>query len=180
MFQRIVAIPPVARPCSIAWRSSAFLAIRSDSILTPVDYFRHRLTGQCFRKPPSQPASCRSWPHAAYHCGVAQSRFQSWHGPCTSDGNDFPRHIEEFKRVEAQLNRARGDKDAYDLSLRPSLILEATRGLQDDGVEPDVCKIEDLDRCESCMTIVETARRGGRDNVGGIVLGRGADDKRVA
>jgi hypothetical protein len=60
------------------------------------------------------------------------------------------------------------------------LILEATRGLQDDGVEPDVCKIEDLDRWESCMTIVETVRRGGRDNVGGIVLGRGADDKRVA
>jgi hypothetical protein len=60
------------------------------------------------------------------------------------------------------------------------LILEATRGLQDDGVEPDVCKIEELDRWESCMTIVETARRGGRDNVGGIVLGRGADHKRVA
>jgi hypothetical protein len=60
------------------------------------------------------------------------------------------------------------------------LILEATRGLQDDGGEPDVCMIEDLDRCESCMTIVETARRGGRDNVDGIVLGREADDKRVA
>jgi hypothetical protein len=111
---------------------------------------------------------------------MAQGRFQSWNGTCLSDGNDFPRHVEEFKPGEAQLNRVRKDKHAYALSLRPSLILEATRELQDDGVEPDIWKIEDLDRCESCMTIVETARRGGRDNVGCIVLGRGADDKRVA
>jgi hypothetical protein len=164
----------------MVWRSSAFLASRSDGILTPVDDCRHRLTAQSFRKPPSPPASCRSWPHAAYRRGVAQGRFQSWHGPCLSDGKGFPRHIEECKRVEAQLNRARGDKGADDLSLCLSLILEATRGLQDDGVEPDVCTIEDLDRCERGMTMVETARRGGRDHVGGIVLGRGADDKRVA
>ena len=40
-------------------------------------------------------------------------------------------------------------------------------------------KIEGLDRSEDCVKIVEVARRGGRDNVGCIVLGRGEDDKKV-
>jgi hypothetical protein len=82
--------PSVARPRSLAWRSSALVASRSDGILTPIGDFRHRLTAQSFRKLPSQPASCRSWPHAAYYCGVAQGRFQSWHGPCLSNGNGLP------------------------------------------------------------------------------------------
>lgn len=41
------------------------------------------------------------------------------------------------------------------------------------------CKIEGLDRREDCERVVETARRGGRDDVGCIVLGRGADEKKV-
>jgi 5-dehydro-2-deoxygluconokinase len=47
------------------------------------------------------------------------------------------------------------------------------------GVEPDVWKIEGLDRHEDCEKIVAAARRGGRDNVGCIILGRGEDDTRV-
>jgi myo-inositol catabolism protein IolC len=52
--------------------------------------------------------------------------------------------------------------------------------LQDAGVEPDVWKIEGLDRREDCERLVKTARRDGRHEVGCIVLGRGADQRKVA
>jgi len=81
--------------------------------------------------------------------------------------------------TEAQLQSVQGDKQAYDLKLRPQLMLDAIRTLQDGGVEPDVWKIEGLDRREDCERVVELTRRAGRDRVSCIVLGRGADDKKV-
>jgi myo-inositol catabolism protein IolC len=81
--------------------------------------------------------------------------------------------------TKAQMDRVRADKNAYDLQIRPALMLQAIRSLQDAGVEPDVWKVEGLDRREDCERIVEIARRGGRREVGCIVLGRGADEKRV-
>lgn len=80
---------------------------------------------------------------------------------------------------QAQLDRVRGDKKAYDLELRPGLMVRAILELQDAGVEPDVWKIEGLDRREDCQKVVAAARRGGRDQVGCIVLGRGEDDRKV-
>jgi myo-inositol catabolism protein IolC len=58
-------------------------------------------------------------------------------------------------------------------------MVEAIRALQDAGVEPDVWKVEGLDRRQDCARIVEVARRGGRGEVGCIVLGRGADEAKV-
>jgi myo-inositol catabolism protein IolC len=46
-------------------------------------------------------------------------------------------------------------------------------------VEPDVWKIEGIDAREDCERIAATARRGGRDGVSCVVLGRGADDAAV-
>src|SRR5262245_45663889 len=80
---------------------------------------------------------------------------------------------------KAQLDRVKGDKKAYDRDLRPGLMVQAIQQLQDAGVEPDVWKIEGLDRREDCVKIVEVARRNGRAKVGCIVLGRGEDDKKV-
>src|SRR5882724_11807657 len=80
---------------------------------------------------------------------------------------------------KSQLDRLNGDKKAYDLQLRPQLMARAIEELQDAGVEPDVWKIEGLDRREDCERIVATARRGGRDKVGCIILGRGEDDHKV-
>jgi 5-dehydro-2-deoxygluconokinase len=80
---------------------------------------------------------------------------------------------------QAELEELHGDKRAYDTELRPSLMVAAIRELQDAGVEPDVWKIEGLDRREDCFKIVEAARRDGRDEVGCIVLGRGEDDAKV-
>jgi len=80
---------------------------------------------------------------------------------------------------KAQLDRLKGDKKAYDLELRPKLMVQTIQQLQDAGVEPDVWKIEGLDRREDCEKIVAAARRGGRDKVGCIILGRGEDARKV-
>src|SRR5205823_12965540 len=80
---------------------------------------------------------------------------------------------------KAQLERLGGDKKAYDLQLRPQLMVRAIQELQDAGVEADVWKIEGLDRREDCEKVVAVSRRGGRNKVGCIVLGRGEDDKKV-
>jgi myo-inositol catabolism protein IolC len=78
-----------------------------------------------------------------------------------------------------QLDQVNGDKKAYDLQVRPALMVQAIEQLQDEGVEPDVWKIEGLDRREDCEKIVTAARRGGRDKVGCIILGRGENDEKV-
>ena len=78
-----------------------------------------------------------------------------------------------------QLAALGGDARAYDVSLRPELMVQVIEALQDAGVDPDVWKIEGLDRREDCERIVAAARRGGRDRVGCIVLGRGEDDRKV-
>jgi myo-inositol catabolism protein IolC len=79
----------------------------------------------------------------------------------------------------AQLDRLKGDKKAYDLELRPRLMLEAIKQLKAADVEPDVWKIEGLDRREDCEEIVAAVRQGGHDKVSCIILGRGEDDKKV-
>lgn len=80
---------------------------------------------------------------------------------------------------KAQLDALKGDKKAYDLELRPGLMVQAVHELQDAGVDPDVWKIEGLDRPEDCRKFVAAARAGGRDHVGCIVLGRGEDERKV-
>jgi 5-dehydro-2-deoxygluconokinase len=78
-----------------------------------------------------------------------------------------------------QLERLKGDKEAYDVDLRPKLMVEAIEQLQGAGVEPDLWKVEGLDSREDCKKIVAAARRGGRNKVGCIVLGRGENEKKV-
>jgi 5-dehydro-2-deoxygluconokinase len=80
---------------------------------------------------------------------------------------------------QAQLDKLKGDKKAYDLELRPRLMVQAIEQLQDSGVDPDLWKIEGLDRREDCEKMVAAARRGGRDKVGCIILGRGENDDKV-
>src|ERR1700730_17885753 len=90
-------------------------------------------------------------------------------------GEDFARHMEAFDptfckvlvRYNPQGDRALNEKQA------------AIRELQDAGVEPDLWKIEGLDRRDDCEEIVTTARAAGRDRVSCIVLGRGEDDQKV-
>ncbi len=78
-----------------------------------------------------------------------------------------------------QLASVKGDKKAYDLEIRPRMMVEAIHELQDAGVEPDVWKVEGLDLQLDCEKIVTAARRNGRDKVGCIILGRGESDAKV-
>ncbi len=78
-----------------------------------------------------------------------------------------------------QLEQFEGDKNVYDLQLRPRLMMQTIQALQEAGVEPDVWKVEGLDRQEDGVKLVEMARRGGRNTVGIIVLGRGMERDRV-
>ena len=80
---------------------------------------------------------------------------------------------------KAQLDRVHGNHRAYDLQLRPRLMVQAIQELQAAGVEPDVWKIEGLDSCQDCERVVAAARANGRDEVGCIILGRGEDDSKV-
>jgi 5-dehydro-2-deoxygluconokinase len=78
-----------------------------------------------------------------------------------------------------QVDRLKGDRKAYDAELRPRLMVEAIAELQDSGVEPDLWKVEGLERREDCERVAAASRSGGRSNVSCIVLGRGADNRKV-
>jgi myo-inositol catabolism protein IolC len=78
-----------------------------------------------------------------------------------------------------QIAAAGGDEQRWDSEERPKLMKAAIEELQDAGVEPDIWKIEGIDRREDCELISATTRRDGRDGVACVVLGRGADDAAV-
>ncbi len=78
-----------------------------------------------------------------------------------------------------QLEAVGGDAARYDGETRPGLMLIAIAELQQAGVEPDVWKIEGLDRREDCEAMSAQCRMAGRDGVVCVVLGRGADNAAV-
>jgi myo-inositol catabolism protein IolC len=78
-----------------------------------------------------------------------------------------------------QLDQVGGDRKRYDLERRPTLMFHAIQELQEAGIEPDIWKIEGLDRREDCERVAGIARRDGRGEVGCIVLGRGEDEAHV-
>ncbi|HEX5141548.1 MAG TPA: DUF2090 domain-containing protein [Dehalococcoidia bacterium] len=78
-----------------------------------------------------------------------------------------------------QVERLGGDQHRYDLELRPRLMVQAIHELQDAGVDPDVWKIEGLDRTADCEAVVAAAQRDGRSEVGCIILGRGENEQKV-
>jgi myo-inositol catabolism protein IolC len=116
-------------------------------------------------------------------------------------GRDFVSHIEAFNPTfakalvrynpegDAALNmlvpatddqrKSEPAASAYDVRVRPRLVVQAIRAMQDAGVEPDIWKVEGLDSREHCERVVEAAQRDGRDEVGCIVLGRAADEDKV-
>jgi myo-inositol catabolism protein IolC len=84
----------------------------------------------------------------------------------------------------AQLAAVGQDKSAYDLQLRPPLMVRAVEAVQRAGIEPDVWKVEGLDRREDCERFVAAATggsgsAGSRAKVGCIVLGRGENSAKV-
>jgi myo-inositol catabolism protein IolC len=80
---------------------------------------------------------------------------------------------------DSQLESAGGDTDRYDKEVRPGLMLQVIKELQNAGIEPDIWKIEGIDSKEDCARIAAQTRADGRDEVACVVLGRGADDAAV-
>jgi myo-inositol catabolism protein IolC len=78
-----------------------------------------------------------------------------------------------------QVEAAGGDEDRWDSQERPKLMRAAIEALQAAGVDPDIWKIEGIDRREDCERISAATRAGGRHGVACVVLGRGADDAKV-
>jgi myo-inositol catabolism protein IolC len=81
--------------------------------------------------------------------------------------------------TEEQLQQVEGDSDRFDKELRPKLMLSAISELRARGIEPDIWKIEGLDRREDCEAVAGLVRSDGRSEVVCVVLGRGADDAAV-
>lgn len=81
--------------------------------------------------------------------------------------------------TDDRLSRAGGKKDFLDRQARPLLRQQTQQALQDAGIEPGVWKVEGLDLHADVERLVQIARRGGREQVGCILLGRGADEARV-
>jgi myo-inositol catabolism protein IolC len=79
-----------------------------------------------------------------------------------------------------QLASLGSDAERYATELRPELVVTAIRELQGAGVEPDVWKVEGLGSATDCKQVAGAARTGGRDAVGCVVLGAGADEATVA
>lgn len=79
----------------------------------------------------------------------------------------------------AQMAGVANDRQRFDDDIRPALMAAAITEIQDFGVEPDVWKLEGLDRRDDCVTITRIARRQGREQVTCVVLGRGASLDRV-
>jgi len=78
-----------------------------------------------------------------------------------------------------QLESVGGDSDRFDKELRPELMLRTIEELHAVGIQPDIWKIEGIDKREDCERIAELTRSEGRDNVVCVVLGRGANDDAV-
>jgi myo-inositol catabolism protein IolC len=78
-----------------------------------------------------------------------------------------------------QLEAVGGDEKKWDSEERPKLMRGAIEQLHAAGVEPDIWKIEGIDRREDCEILSAECRKEGRDGVACVVLGRGADDAAV-
>ncbi len=71
-----------------------------------------------------------------------------------------------------------GSKADYDSQLRPKLMCVSLKQIQDGGVEPEIWKLEGVDKAEDAVAIVKQAQAGGR-KVGVITLGRGESKDKV-
>jgi len=77
-----------------------------------------------------------------------------------------------------QLSKLGEAKEAYDRELRPKLMVEAIKQIQDAGVEPTIWKLEGVEKATDAKDVVGTAQRDGR-TAAVITLGRGESKEKV-
>jgi myo-inositol catabolism protein IolC len=77
-----------------------------------------------------------------------------------------------------QLSKFSGSKETYDREMRPKLMIEAIKEIQDAGVEPTIWKLEGVERVGDAKATVAQAQRDGR-KAAVITLGRGESKEQV-
>ncbi len=95
--------------------------------------------------------------------------------------NDFKLMIELLiPPSAADLKRFKNKRISFDRLMRPSITLRAIKEFHRACIEPDVWKIEAMERVSAWPRIIQTIRSGEtRKNVGIIMLGRGENFARV-
>lgn len=82
--------------------------------------------------------------------------------------------------TERQLESCGHERDRYERELRPRLIVAGMRAVQAAGIEPDVWKVEGVERVDEAAEIIAAARAEARwADVACTVLGAGAAAERV-
>ncbi len=81
--------------------------------------------------------------------------------------------------TEEQLATVAGSQERYDSEIRPKLAVNVVEELREKGADPDIWKIEGLDKKEDCEKIAKVIKDDGREDVIAVVLGRGADNNKV-
>lgn len=81
--------------------------------------------------------------------------------------------------TEEQLAKVGGSSQDYDKVLRADLTVRVISELQDYGIEPDVWKLEGFSEKENYNKVIVAIQKEHRENVGLIILGRGADEQHV-
>ncbi len=81
--------------------------------------------------------------------------------------------------TQSQLQLVNGDQDKYDSLVRPDLTVKMIAEMQEKGIEIDVWKLEGMEQKQDYEKVIIQAKSMGRDNVGVVVLGRGAGVEKV-
>ena len=81
--------------------------------------------------------------------------------------------------TEEQLASVENDQARYDSEIRPKLAVKVVEEMRERGADPDIWKIEGLDKDEDCEKVATAIKTGDRENVIAVVLGRGASDEKV-
>lgn len=77
-----------------------------------------------------------------------------------------------------QLSTFGGSKETYDREMRPRLMVEALKRIQDGDVEPTIWKLEGVEKPEEAKAVVKQAQEDGR-KAAVITLGRGESKEMV-
>ena len=81
--------------------------------------------------------------------------------------------------TEEQLQKVEGNQQRYDSEVRPGLAVKVVEEMRERGADPDIWKIEGLEKKEDCEKVSFAIRDKDREGVIAVVLGRGADNEKV-
>jgi len=77
-----------------------------------------------------------------------------------------------------QLSKFGGSKETYDREMRPKLMVETIKQIQDAEIEPTIWKLEGVEKSEDAKAVVKQTQRDGR-KAAVITLGRGESREQV-